>query len=674
MGEADLAVLRDLWIPIWVFDPDSFSVHWGNEEALRFWGARSQRELREREFQSISEASLTRLKATMERLLAGLKPVESWTFYPLGKPKRVRLRQSLFRFADGRAGLLVEALPVETPPDPGALRAQEALHYLRTMVSIFAADGRPLLRNPAAIRAFGVIETGAPEARLGDAFVEPEARRRLFEQLGRGESFVDELRVRTLAGEGWHRIDARWTDDPVTGDRTILVYEVNVDASHETRIKLENARAEAERASSARSLFLASVSHELRTPIAGMVGLLELLRGGELPAEHREHVELLGSSVDLLLTVVNDVLDLTKIDAGQLVIEQIPFFLRECVQGAAALCAQRARDKGLALEVSLAPGVPERVVGDPMRLRQILLNLLTNAIKFTPAGRVELVVEVRPGERLALSVRDTGVGIDRETQARLFEPFVQGHASTSRRYGGTGLGLAIARRLAGLMGGELLLESEPGKGSVFCLLMPLERSTLPLASGAASSGRPAEEPLCVLLVEDNPTNRRVGVALLEKRGHRVLVAEDGEQAVRVLRERDGIDVVLMDIQMPVMDGVTATRVIRALPAPAGRVPIIALTADALREDLDHYLAAGFDEYLTKPVDWDVLFTAVRRLVRSRGEAREGSLDGSPACDPGSMNPATDSPSSSGNPPVAREELASATPPEFSLAYATRARP
>ncbi|MCU0655833.1 MAG: ATP-binding protein [Polyangiaceae bacterium] len=607
--EEELPSLRSLWVPIWVFDPEVPYIHWGNDAALAFWEATSQQELQARDFTGMSEASRARLRAMIEQVAAGHRPVDPWTFYPLGKPKRVQARRSAFRFQDGRLGLLTEALPVEDPHSASAVRALEALNYLSTMVTVHDAEGRSLLRNPAALQAFGPVEGGP---RLGEAMLDLAPRERLRVALQGDEVFLEDVRMQTRQGPRWHRFEARWTSDPISGQRTVLTHEVCVDATHQAMQHLEQARAEAERAQRARSLFLASVSHELRTPLSGMMGVLELLRTAPLPPEHREHLDLLAGSSDVLLTVINDVLDFTKIDAGQLAIEQIPFHPTECLQAAVNLCALRAREKGLDLRVVADHGLPTETLGDPTRIRQILLNLLTNAIKFTPAGHIEVRAWAE-AERLFYAIQDTGIGIDDDTRARLFEPFAQGAASTARRFGGTGLGLAISRRLASLLGGTLTFESARGQGSTFTLALPLPPAQPPVRR---PSLRQATEghPLRVLLVEDSPINRRVFSTLLQRRGHQVLVAEDGLAALQIVESRGDLDIVLMDIQMPVMDGVEATQRIRALPPPRGQIPVIALTADALREDFRDYQRAGFSEYLTKPIDWKLLLATIHRLV------------------------------------------------------------
>jgi len=371
-------------------------------------------------------------------------------------------------------------------------------------------------------------------------------------------------------------------------------------------------------ASRIKSEFLAMMSHEMRTPLNGIIGMLSAVEGLPEAAPMADTHATVKNSANMLLAIIGDLLDFSLLERGEFHIAESEFNPFDVIGGIEAIHRDRTLAKGLAFSVRVAGDVPHRLCGDGIRLCQIITNLVGNAVKFTESGRVEMVVTASPqvDGRVALTilVEDTGIGISQGALERLFQPFTQADSSISRRFGGTGLGLAISWRLAHLMGGDLGGESEPGRGSRFRVTLPFKLvSEAVVAPPAVTITEPAARAISVLIAEDNPTSRVVAEKIVTRLGHRVASVEDGAAALAAIQGRD-YDLVLMDMRMPVMDGLAATRAIRALPAPRGRVAIIGVTANAFPQDVQDCLDAGMDAQLSKPITLAGLAEAIKRIL------------------------------------------------------------
>jgi signal transduction histidine kinase len=500
----------------------------------------------------------------------------------------------------------------------------QALGSMADAFLLCDADDRVVLWNKRYLELFpwldGVIAPGVPFAALAEAGARVAVP---HGDAAQRKAWIDMRMAIRERGRGMYELE--WVNGMVVdaverrtpdGGTVSVIRDITAAERELTR-----AKSAAEAANESKSRFLAAMSHEMRTPLNAVLGMNRLMLKSPLNDEQRRYALMIRSSGQALLELINDILDLSKIEAGRMELEIVDFNPLAAVEAVVALMAPRAHTRSLSLTLEVEPGLPAALRGDPLRLRQVLLNLVGNALKFTEQGGVKVQLRHRQigADRLELrlAVHDTGIGIAPEALPKLFSRFVQADSTTSRRYGGTGLGLAISAEMVALMGGRIDVRSEVGRGSTFEVVLPMpfgdERALEPVIELQDTGMDPLGSKLRVLVAEDNEVNQLLIQALLKEMGHDCDIVANGREAVHQVQQAR-YDLVLMDVQMPEMDGEAATRAIRALPGSASRVPVIALTANAMVEDRDAYIRSGMDDFVMKPVHPPQLAAAIARVM------------------------------------------------------------
>jgi signal transduction histidine kinase/ActR/RegA family two-component response regulator len=517
-----------------------------------------------------------------------------------------RIAKVELRAADGRA---IAAFHNSRLPEAGGVAVISRLAVAQNgrPAGVLLVESRlePVLHAlPRYLGLFGGLFFAAVACSL---FIGRMMAARVIEPVARLSTAMQDIAV---SGDLTQRVDPA-ADDEI--GRLILSFntllhrlQTNEGELRRTMSALVIARDQADAANVQKSQFLANMSHEIRTPLNGVLAMAQIMARGELGPGQKGRLDVIRSSGEALLTILNDILDVSKIEAGALTLESLDFDLPELARAALESFSAVAEGKGVALTLEVEPGASGLRVGDPARLRQILSNLISNALKFTDAGSVGVRLEPLAGdEGVRLVVRDSGIGIPDDKLAMLFQKFTQLDASTTRRFGGTGLGLAICQELTQMMGGKIFAQSREGEGSVFTVELPLERGVVAPASLPipALEAPDQDRPLRILAAEDNPTNKLVLATILEMFGADLQIVDNGSLAVQALEDAN-FDVVLMDIQMPVMDGIAAAKAIRSRENDQNRrrTPIIAVSANAMSHQVQEYMAAGMDGHVAKPIE------------------------------------------------------------------------
>ena len=636
----DLEAFNLLNHPVWVFDIHNKAMWWANTASLKtVWSADSLEALLERNFSDMSAATELRLLDYLDRFEKGEQATDSWTFYPKGgSPCTVYCTMSGMYVEDGRMVMLNEAeLRTTTETiDKGALRNTELLRHLPVPVGQFDAKGKVMKQNPEALHVFGgnkfcdgsCVLAGKernPGCSLIDRFVDREEGRLALETVLRdGTDYSNEIEQNTKLGVHWFAVQMRKSKDPLTGEPVVLYSARDITAQVEANNNATAsalAKKEADEANMAKSEFVAVMAHEMRTPLHHVLGFLELLKGTELSLKQHEYLGLAETSASALMGVVNDFLDFTKLEAGKMSMEKISMNICDVAMASVKVLESKAAEKGLKLNTFIDKNIFP-VIADPMRIRQVLSNFLGNALKFTKEGEISLTVRRLPDDEsgrivIDFSVQDTGIGIDPEQQSRIFSKYQQANPSIARNYGGTGLGLAICKIIVETLGGSVGLESDIGRGSRFWFRIAFDQAPNVTVCEKSIRENDDEFHLHILVAEDNKVNQKLMASFLKRLGHSFTIVENGLLAVEAV-QNEKFDVVLMDMQMPVMDGLDATKAIRREGWTMEELPILGLTAEFHSKNLDKFISVGMNDCMGKPIRLDNLkkYLRVRERIAS----------------------------------------------------------
>jgi signal transduction histidine kinase len=624
----DLEAFNLLNHPVWVFDIQNKAMWWANTSALKtVWSAESLEALLERNFSDMSAATERRLLDYLDRFEKGEQITDSWTFYPKGGgPCTVYCTMSGMYVEEGRMVMLNEAeLRTTTETiDKGAVRDTELLRHLPVPVGQFNAKGKVMEQNPEALHVFGgnkycdgSCELAGKERNPGcsliDRFVDKEEGRLALEKvLSDGIDYSNQIEQYTKTGVRWFAVQMRRAKDPLTGEPVVLYSARDITAQVEANnnaMASALAKKEADEANMAKSEFVAVMGHEMRTPLHHVLGFLELIKGTELSPKQEEYLGLAETSASALMGVVNDLLDFTKLEAGKMPMERLSTNICDVATASVKVLESKVAEKGLKLNTYIDSSIPH-VIADPVRIRQVLFNFLGNALKFTSEGEITLSVRrlhTDENDRVVIhfSVQDTGIGIDPEQQSRIFSKYQQANPSIARNYGGTGLGLAICKVIVDTLGGSIGLESDTGRGSRFWFQISFDQA--PCITEHVNSISENEEyaSLHVLVAEDNKVNQKLMASFLRRLGHTFTIVDNGLLAVEAI-EQEKYDLILMDIQMPVMDGLDATQLIRKNGWSMETLPILGLTAEFHTKNHEKFLAIGMNDCVGKPIRLDNL--------------------------------------------------------------------